>query len=150
MSWTAITDEQINAQKLGAMVEALRTAALAQGQGDRLDSIQAEVVRTIRRKVAACRTNRVDADTTKIPASLMAIACRMILREGKIALEIALSEDERTQWNKDDRELDKVASCDMPIDESDSAEAAPVQSTQPGPSICARKKRYGRSQQDGV
>ena len=132
------------------MVEALRTAALAQGQGDRLEAIQAEVVKTIRRKVAACRTNQVDSDTSKIPASLMAIACRMIIREGKIALEMALSEDERRQWDKDDRELDKVASCDMPVDESDNSEAPPVQNTQPGPTIKARKKRYGRDSQEGV
>ncbi len=140
--WAAITDEQINAQKLGALVSALRTAALAQGQGDRLDAIQAEVVKTIRRKVAACRTNRVDADSSKIPESLMSIACRMILREGKIALEMELTEDERRQWDKDDRELDKVATCAMPVDDSDTGEAPAVQSTQPGPSIHARRRRF--------
>lgn len=150
MSWTTITDDDLNHTKLAPLVSALRTAALATGQSDPVDAITSTCIDRVRRKIAACRTNQVDSDTTKIPQSLKALTCRMIIREAKDRLEIELTETEKKQWDVDERELNAIAACEMPVDATDDAEAPEVQSTQPGPTICGRSKRFSRAQQDGV
>ena len=150
MPWISITPDDLNDTKLAPLMNALRTAALAEGQADPLPGYITTACNHIRRKVAACRTNRVDADATKIPESLKEVACRMVVRAAKDRLEISLTDDERKQWDKDDRELDAIASCAMPIEISDDSEEPPVQSTQPRPSIKASCKRFSRDQQEGV
>lgn len=136
--------------KVAALVSALRTAALGVGQGDPVEVIKSQVVDVVRRKVAACRTNQVESTPDTVPASLLPIACRMILRAAKDRLEIELTDDERKQWDKDDRELDAVASCAMPIDAAAAPVAPSVQQTQPTPTIKARPRRFSGAQQDGV
>lgn len=150
MAWVNISDDDLITYKVAALVSALRTAALGAGQGDPVETLKAQVVDVVRRKVAACRTNQVESTPGTVPASLLPIACRMILRAAKDRLEIALTDDERKQWDKDDRELDAVASCAMPIDDAASPVAPSVQQTQPSPSIKARPRRFGLAQQDGL
>jgi len=150
MPWISITPDNLNDTKLAPLMSALSTAALAEGQSDPLPGYITTAVNHVRRKVAACRNNRVDADATKIPESLKEIVCRMVVRAAKDRLEFALTEDERKQWDKDDRELDAIANCSMPVEISDDSEAPPVQSTQPKPTITRREKQFGRDQQDGA
>jgi len=150
MSWTTITTADLNNAKLAPLMDALRSAALADGQGDPVDAITLTCIDRVRRKIAACRTNQVDADSTKIPQSLKALVCRMIIREAKDRLEIELTTTETEQWRVDEKELNAIASCEMPIDDSDNATAPEVQSTQPGPTINARTRRFSRDQQSGV
>ena len=148
--WTTITTADLNATKLAPLMSALRTAALADGQADPVDAIKATVIDRIRRMISACRSNTVDADTTKIPESLKALACRMIVREAKDRLEIELTDTEKESWRVDEKELLAISRCEIPIETSDNATAPEVQSTQPGPTISARKRRYSRDQQEGI
>lgn len=150
MSWTTITATDLNATKLAPLLDALRTAALADGQADPLLEITTNAVNRIRRMIAACRTNQVDADAMKIPESLKALACRMIVREAKDRLEIELTDTEKKAWDVDERELTRISNCEVPIEISDNSEAPPVQSTQPGPRITGRKKQYDRASQSGA
>lgn len=150
MPWIHITDEDLDTSKMAPLVSALRSVATAPGQEDPMIEFRKQAIKTVRRKVAACQTNRVDSNPDKVPDSLKDITINIIMRAAKNRLEIPLTEDERTQWNKDDRELDKVATCDMPVDEPEQATAPPVQSMQPGPKISGRKRRFGRDQQSGV
>jgi hypothetical protein len=148
--WTSITTTDLNNAKLAPLMSALRTAALADGQGDPVDAIKITCVDRLRRMISACRTNQVDEDSTKIPQSLKALACRMIIREAKDRLEIELTTTETEQWRVDEKELLAISRCEIPIETSDNATAPEVQSTQPGPTISARPRRFSRSQQDGV
>lgn len=150
MPWVTITTDDLDNTKLAPLVSALRTAALASGQADPVAAITTTVIDRLRRTVAACRANRVDADTTRIPQSLKALACRMIIREAKDRLEIELTDTERKAWDVDERELREIAACALPVDEADNAGAPAVQSTQPGPAIRARQKKFSREQQEGV
>lgn len=150
MPWISITAEDLNAAKLAPLITALRTAALADGQGDPVDSITTGVISRVRRMIAACRTNQVDADTSKIPESLKELVCRLIIIAAKNRLEIPLTDDERKQWDIDERELGAISKCELPIEISDNSEAPAVQSTQPSPRITARCRRFGWEQQDGA
>lgn len=149
-AWISITEEDLNATKMAPLMRSLRTAAIAVGQSDPVVEITATVVERIRRKIAACRTNQVDTDTATIPTSLKSLACRMIVREAKDRLELDLSDTEKEAWRVDERELDKIASCDLPIETPGTAVAPSVQATQPGPSISGRRKQFSRHQQEGA
>lgn len=150
MSWTTITAADLNDTKMAPLMSALRTAALAEGQGDPVDALKVTCIDRVRRMISACRTNQVDADSAKIPQSLKALTCRMIVREAKSRLEIELTTSETEQWRVDEKELLAISRCELPIETSDNAAAPPVQNTQPGPTIKARKKQFGRDQQSGV
>jgi len=149
-NWLPITEADLLATKMSPLMGALRSAALGGGQDDPVEAIIATVVSRIRRSVAACAVNRVDADTTKIPRSLLALGCRMVVREAKDRLEFELTETERQAWSVDERELKAVASCELPVEQPDDAIEPIVQVTQPGPSISGRQKQFSRRQQDGA
>jgi hypothetical protein len=149
-NWTPITEADLNAVKMAPLMAALRTAALAEGQTDPVEAIVATVVDRVRRKIAACATNRVDADGATVPRSLLSLACRMVVREAKDRLEMEMSETEREAWRVDERELNDIAACKLPVELPDEAVDAPVQVVQPGPSISGRRKQFSRGQQEGA
>lgn len=150
MPWLPITEEALLARKMAPMLNALRNAALADGQDDPVEAVIPDVVARIRSKVASCATNRVDADTATIPAGLLGLACRMVIREAKARIEIPLTEDERNQAVTDERDLTAIARCELVVEQPDTPTPAPVQSVQPGPSIKGRKSHFKRWQQDGA
>lgn len=126
-NWTPITIADLEDHKVAALVNALRNAARAQNQADPVPAIIQSVVDRIRAEVAGCDRNRLDADTAKIPKSLKVLACQMILAAAKNRLEIALTDDERTQQRSNERYLERIASCDVPVDMPDNPIAAAVQ-----------------------
>lgn len=115
MRWTHITPADLDDAKVAALVTALRTAALAEGQDDRSTAIIKNVVTRIRAEIAGCRTNALDADLEKIPGDLKSLALRLILVDLKNALEEELTEDERRAWSKDTRYLERIAECKVPV-----------------------------------
>jgi len=150
MPWITITEADLLKTKMAPLVSVLRSAAIEPGQDDPVEAITADVISRIRNKVSTCATNKVETDTTKIPASLKALACRMILREAKGRLDMDLTEDERRERDIDEKELTAVARCELVVDQADVPTAPPVQAVQPGPTISARKRRFSRDQQSGA
>lgn len=148
MPWISLTPADLDATKLAPLMDALSAVARAPGQGDPLLEIIANATLRIRRMIAACRTNTVDADETTIPASLKSLASRMVVREAKDRLEIELTETEKEAWRVDERELTRISNCELPIEVSDNSQPPEVQQTQPGPSIKARRRQF--RDQDGV
>lgn len=78
-TWAAITEANVLTHISGAELEALRAAALADGQLDPLQPSIDQVTATVRGYVAACRDNTVDDDTATIPTRLLDAACDMIV-----------------------------------------------------------------------
>lgn len=150
MSWRSITDADLNAAKLAPLVSALRTAAIGDGQADPVNAIKATVVSRIRLKIQACASNVPDADESFIPDSLIALACRMILREAKSRLEMDLTDTEKKAWDVDERDLREIAACNLPVEAPTTATTPVAQSTQPSPSITCRTKRFSRADQEGA
>lgn len=148
MPWITLTEADLLKTKMAPMLSALRTAAIDASQNDPVEAITADVILRIRNKVSTCATNKVDATTSTIPASLKALACRMIIREAKGRLELELTEDERRERDIDERELTAVARCELVVDQADVPTAPPVQAVQPGPTIKARP--HGFRDQSGI
>ena len=130
MSWLSLTPDDLRETKVAALVTALRSAALGSGQTDPLPGIIQTVVDRIRAEIAGCKNNQLDADTTKIPASLRHIAHRMIIAAAKGRLELPLKEDERNALRDDTRYLERISTCAIPVENPANPITADVQ--QPG------------------
>ena len=133
--WIPVTVADLNDAKVGELVDALRTAALADGQDDPSPRAIQSVVTEVRRKIASCRTNRVDADETTIPASLLPLVTDLVIFRLKTRLEIPLTTDESKNQDRYDVTLNRIASCADVVDSPDDAIVAPVEATSGTPSI---------------
>lgn len=155
ISWITLTVADLNTAKAAALVSALQTAALGVGQTDPMPEMITDVITRIRQEIAAGGRTVLDADASKIPPSLKRLALRMVLREGQSRLNAMgaapLSDDERKEWDKDDRYLERIARGDITVETSDNPEATPtVQAKVSTPLICARERQWSASAQDGI
>jgi hypothetical protein len=146
--WIPITVADIQDQKLAPLVAALRTRALEASppQTDPTPRLTQAVVDYIRRKIASCHNNRLDVDTTKIPASLKLLAVELIYVEMKGRLEEALTPDEDRKARLAETNLNRIASCEDTIEQPDDPIEPPVEASSGTPSItCGRRERLNRS-----
>lgn len=151
MSWTTITIADLEDRKVADLVKALREEALGTSQTDPVPNIIADATLFVRTAVKSCSANTLDADTTKIPATLKGLACRMILREAQSRLRIQLKDDERAERDADEALLREVASCKRSVDAPDTPETTPsVQTTGGSPVVSTPDRFFSRDQQDGM
>ncbi len=148
MNWIPITIADLEDAKVSKLVTALRTKALAAGQTDPTPRLTQAVVDRIRRKIAANRANRVDADVTKIPASLKTMASDFILADLKGRLEIPLESDEKDRLSRWDTDLKAIANGE-PIEQPDDAIDPDVQVGGNSPSI-TEGRREARNARAGL
>jgi hypothetical protein len=123
--WTSITIDDLNDRKLAPYVDALRTAALANGQFDPSEQIITDAVAQIRSEIGSWPRNILDSDATKIPSDLKGLAVRMVLRDMKGRLEEALTEDERREKQSDENLLERIAAGKRAIAEPDDPQTTP-------------------------
>ena len=148
--WITLTIDDLNDAKVAALVNALRNAALGSGQDDPVPELISSVTTRIRAEVAGCSRNLIDQDTTKIPASLKLLASRMVIVAAKNRLEMPLKEDERSQLRSDERYLERIAQCAVPIEDPDTPITAPVQQSGGVTLVSSRPKKHKGSQLKGL
>jgi len=134
-NWISITLATLHEAKVAALIDACDSAALADGQANRSAGIIQGVVDHVRRKVASCRRNQLDSDLTTIPKGLRDIAVDLIIARLKTAIEQDLSQDERDNIARRERDLNRVANCDDVVDQPDNAVVAPMEPTVPPPAF---------------
>jgi hypothetical protein len=127
MSWIAINKSTLYEAKVAALVDACDQAALAAGQAERAAGIIQGVVNEVRLAVATNELNQVDADLTTAPTGLRDLVVDLVVARLKNALEIALTEDERSAVNWRRRQLEQVASGELAVDQPAAAVAPEVQ-----------------------
>ncbi len=150
-AWITITSTDLNDAKVAALVDALRTAALASGQADPTVEIIAGITAEIRSNIAGCRTNVLDIDATTIPRELKALACRMVVREAQSRLQLELNADEKTEQTRDDERLKAIRSCDLPVEAPDNPQTTPeVQRGGAAELVNTATRKTGRCQLDGL
>jgi hypothetical protein len=146
MSWIAITEAHLLQHLSGAELEALRAAALADGQVDPVGPSISQITQEIRGYIAACRQNTLSTDNTLVPDRLSRAACAMIVAViiGRVpgyeldAKKISALEDAR-------RLMRDVAACNFAIEDPTSGD----EST-PAPSITSRPHAFSQTDQDGI
>jgi len=147
-NWIAITLDTLHEAKIAALIDACDSAALADNQPNRSAGIIQGVVDHVRRKVASCRRNQLDADVTTIPKGLRDIAVDLIIARLKTALEMDLSRDESDNVTRRERDLNRVANCEDVVDQPDNAVIAPMEPTVPPPAFGDKPHRK-QNQMDG-
>jgi len=149
-NWIQISADDLEAKKVAALVSALRTAALGAGQEDPTDTIIAAVVDRIRRKIASCAANRLDAEELAIPRGLKTMAVDMVLAEMKNRLEIELTADERARLDVHEADLNRIAACKELVEQPDDIADTSVQGATGTPSFAGRERAYGRDAEEGL
>lgn len=147
MSWISITVGNLEDAKVAALVTALREAALGDAQTDPTERIIQGVVNDVRRRVASCRSNQLDEDTTTIPESLRDLTVDLIIARMKGRLPgQKLTDDEVRNIERHDRTLERIAGCLEVVDQPDTAIDPEVQATSGTPSIdnCRMADRRAR------
>lgn len=128
--WITLTLAQLDTAKAAAMVDALRTAALGDGQPDPVPEIITDATARIRMEISAGGKTVLSADATKIPPSLKRLGLRLVLREAQSRLNAAgalpLSDDERKEWDKDDAFLKRIADGELTVEAPDDPAASPT------------------------
>lgn len=118
MSWITITADDIDDTKLAPLVAVLRSAALAEGQGDPVPELLATVVQRVRLEIAA-GGHVVSADAAKVPPSLKRLVARWAVWDAKGRLEQEPSEQEKTDHRDDLAFLRRIAAGDLGVEMPD-------------------------------
>lgn len=95
MSWISITPDHLKAYLVSAQLDALRTAALATGQGDPFAEVAPDVVAKVRQYIASNPANVLEAAENTIPPELKLDTVYLILAPMLGRLGIDLTEDQR-------------------------------------------------------
>ena len=129
MLWLSLLAADLVTAKAAALVDALRTAALGEGQSDPVPGIIDTVVLRIRAEISAGGRTLLDVDPATIPPSLKSLALRMVLREAQSRLNAAgalpLADDEREEWRQDVRYLERIAKGEIAVETTDTPEFTP-------------------------
>lgn len=149
-NWISISQEDLEDRKVAALMDALRTKALAVGQTDPAPRIIQSVIDNIRRKIASCASNRLDEDVTTIPASLKDLAVDLITADLKGRLEISLTEDERSAIASHKSDLNRIAACTDVVEEPDTPIDAEVQAVSGTPRISTDRQANRRALRSGL
>ena len=118
MAWIAITPDDVKTRLTGAEVAALKSVALAPGQGDPLDEIIAHVTNEVRGYVAANVKNTLGAAGT-IPAKLLSAALAIIRYRvaTRLPTKSLLTEDRVRENDAAIRLLERVADDKFAIED---------------------------------
>jgi hypothetical protein len=117
--WITLSLTDLNEFKVAELVEALRTEALAEAQGDPMPGMIGDTARELRAAVAFSGKYKLDANPETIPASLRALGAKKVVRELKGRLEIALKKKEETDDDIYEKRLVALKDGKWPVEEPD-------------------------------
>lgn len=151
MSWISVTADDIGTRLAGPELDAVRSAALAEGQVDPLPGIVSAVVAEVRGYVAAHRSNRLGPPDT-IPDELLNAALALVRGRLLSRLPVASldTDPRRKEVESAERLLREVAAGRFVV--SLPAEPAPSSDlpAPPRPTWSARPREFTRRHQDGA
>lgn len=141
MAWTSITIETLKTRNAGAEVEALRSAALADGQADPVPEIIQMVVDEVRGYIAAANVSLGEGAT--IPSKLLLAAINRIRFEAATRMPggSLLDDDRRSSNTAAVRLLERVSEGKFTVEEPTTVEDEAIARTSSGMSVVAKPTR---------
>lgn len=131
MNWKIIAATDLNDYQVGAMMDALRTAALAEGQADPFDAIMHARCNYIRNRIS--KRIQISITPYAVPPELVTCACWLIIESMQTRVPgLSLSEDQKTQITRAYKDLDIAATDDLPVTTPDDPTTPAVQSGNAG------------------
>lgn len=151
MSWITPTETHVKEAISGPELEALRAAALADGQADPVEGIMDRVTSRVRREVATCAQNNLGA-AGAIPESLLdawkALVVWAIMQRPAAAIIDDENESRAKAVTRAERLLERVAACKFAIEEPE--EIGDETTSTPSPSMTAPSRNFEDADQDGI
>jgi hypothetical protein len=149
MAWSAITEAALVTHISGKELEALRAAALADGQVDPVQPSIDQVTDTVRGYIAACARNTL-GDAGTLPSKLVDAACALIVSAVISRVPgYPLSDERRLAREGAIRLLERVSDCKFAIEDPDS-EGGAEEISSPTPSMTSGTLNFRRDAQDGI
>jgi hypothetical protein len=127
-AWINITADDLNDYLVAGQMDALRSAALGDGQTDPFERIMQDRCNYVRNRIS--RRISISATPYAIPPELKTCASILIIEamSGRLAIAIELTEDQRTMIRRAYSDLEIAATADFPVTLPDDAIAPTVQS----------------------
>ncbi len=152
MSWRAPTETDLLEAISSDELAGLRSASLAQGQGDPVPANLAAATEEARGYIAANRDNTLGPAGTLPPRLIRAVVDITLLRIGSRLVGIIFDPDNvrRTAANEARRLLERVADGRFAIEKPDTPADTAEQNTAIGPRIRDRKRLFTDQTQDGI
>ncbi len=117
VAWVTIAVGDLDHYLVSPQTQALRTAALAEGQADPFTEIMPRVVARIRAQIEACSSNRVSATALTVPPSLKDYACFLILEEMSLRIpQLEFTAQQEKMCDVAREYLKKIAMCDAAVE----------------------------------
>jgi hypothetical protein len=150
MQWVVITANDLNDYLVGAQVDALRNAALADGQDDPFTRVMQDRANYVRRRIESNPSNQISATPYAVPPELKTGACYLIIEALQPRIKIPLTEDQKTQIRKCEDYLnriadkkDTVAIPDDPLEPSDAQSGGAIRVVSSTTRLATREKMSG-------
>lgn len=147
--WITISVEDVEGYLLAPQLNALRSAALGQTQGDPLPGIIADAIEHVRAKIASCARNLLDADPATIPPSLKAQCCYTAIFRAQLRIPVLKMTEHQIKAYDDAREdLNRIASCVDAVEQP--YDAAPASSAALTPAYTTPERKLSHAKQEGI
>jgi hypothetical protein len=150
--WIVIAESDLNDYQVAAIMDALKSAALATGQTDPFARVMPDIASRIRAEVRGCKTNTVSNLTNSIPPDLKWVAVYLIIEAMQSRLPgVALDEGIKNIIADAKKYLQRVSECKVPIAQPDDPQIPPdVQPASGTPLITVPEREFDRCSQDGI
>jgi len=145
-NWRPIVLGDLHAASVSGKVALVRSAASARSLPDPAPAAIANITLELRGAIGFSGKYAVDADTTALPGSLLDLAIKKIVRDMAKAVNLPLTEDEKTDERTYEARLEKIRAGDWPVENADTPIATkPVQNSVVVPLTKARPRQFDRS-----
>jgi hypothetical protein len=120
MSWITITADDVKNHIAADEYAAVVSVALSAGQPSPVPTVIADVIAEVRGAVSSCAANTLEDDATLIPPSLKTTALDIIVaRLGRRLPGSGINSEDRRGAEKDAiRRLERVASCELAVEQA--------------------------------
>jgi len=114
-NWTSITADNLKSWTRGEVIDAATTVGT--GSGNVVEECIAAAVSRVRRAVAT--GNTLDADTTKVPNSLVDLTCRIAIYALMRRIRFPMTDDEKSGERGDQSDLNRIADDEVKVELAD-------------------------------
>lgn len=150
-NWRPIILNDLNAASVSGKVVIVRNAASARSLPDPAPAAIGNITQEMRAAIGFSGKYQVDQDGTALPAGLLDLAIKKIVREMVRAVNLPLTADEQSDERTYESRLDKIRLGQWPIDPADNPVLIPqVQTSIVTPAIRPRPRQFTRRNQDGI
>ena len=150
-NWATITIDNLNAASVSGKVGIIQNAAAARSLPDPAPAAIANVTQELRSVIGFSGKYTVDQDGTKLPNGLLDLAIKKIVREMTRAVQMPLTEDEKSDERTYEARLEKIRIGQWSIEPADNPVQVPqVQSSVLTPLIQPRRRRFTHRHEEGM